>query len=342
MLDHGGGILAAAQRYGIAPADWLDLSTGLNPQGWPVPAIGASHWQRLPQDDDGLEAAAAACYGGDVLLPVAGSQAAIQALPALRAPGTVGLLASSYAEHARAWLRAGHRVEKLTPETVEDALPRLDVLLLCTPNNPTGWRAPVDDLNAWCERLATRGGWLVLDEAFMDSTPQHSLIARTGTPGLIVLRSIGKFFGLAGARVGFVFAWRELLDALREVLGPWSVAGPARAAATAALLDTAWQDATRQRLARDGARLAALLTAGALPPRGGTDLFQWLPHADATAIHDFLARRGILCRHFPDSGSLRFGLPPDEAGWKRLECALTDRLHSADPARDSQADAHHV
>ncbi|WP_028534112.1 threonine-phosphate decarboxylase CobD [Paludibacterium yongneupense] len=324
MLDHGGGVLAAARRYGIAVEDWLDLSTGLNPQGWPVAGPGPADWQRLPQEDDGLESAAAGYYGSDILLPVAGSQAAIQALPGLRPPGVVGMLATSYAEHARAWQRHGHRVETLEPDALEAALPRLDALVLCTPNNPTGWRPDAARLALWREQLTVHGGWLLLDEAFMDGLPQHSQIAHTGRPGLIVLRSIGKFFGLAGARVGFVFAWRELLDALREELGPWTLSGPARAVARAALLDTAWQDATRTRLQRDSARLGALLAGHGLAPRGGTDLFQWLPHPQSLALHDFFARRGILCRHFPQSGSLRFGHPPDENGWQRLAHALAE------------------
>lgn len=322
MLDHGGGILTAARRYGIAAEQWLDLSTGLNPLGWPVPELPSSVWQRLPEENDGLEDAARAYYGSDLLLPVAGSQPAIQALPRLRPAGTVGLLATSYAEHAHAWTRRGHRVERLEPSGFEAALDTLDVLLLVNPNNPTGWRASAPTLIAWHERLAARNGWLIVDEAYMDCTPEHSLVPLAGAPGLVVLRSIGKFFGLAGARVGFVFAWRQLLDQVHEELGPWTLAGPARRAASAALRDTDWQQSARRRLVRDSARLAALLGEHGLTPTGGTPLFQWLAHPHASALHDFLARRGILCRHFAESHSVRFGLPADDSGWQRLRVAL--------------------
>lgn len=326
MLEHGGGIIAAARRYGIPERDWLDLSTGLNPHGWPVPALPADAWQRLPETNDGLEQAAARYYGSAWLLPVAGSQAAIQTLPLLRAPGTVGLLNPSYAEHAYAWERRGHQVQRFAPSELDAAVNTLDVLLLCNPNNPTGQMFTPEQLESWRQRLAMRGGWLVVDEAFMDCTPQFSILNKVGAPGLIVLRSVGKFFGLAGVRAGFVFAWRELLDALQEELGPWAVSGPARAAVKLALQDMAWQQQTRVRLAADGERLASLLSQYGLPPHGGCVLFQWLAGPHTFAAHTFLAERGILTRYFAEPESIRFGLPTSEADWQRLETALAAYL----------------
>jgi cobalamin biosynthetic protein CobC len=324
MLEHGGGILAAARRYGIPVEQWVDLSTGLNPHGWPVPDIPPQVWQRLPETDDGLEQAAAAYYGSELLLPVAGSQPAIQALPQLRSAGTVGMLAATYAEHPHAWTRHGHQVLRLQPDEIDAALDRLDVLLLCHPNNPTGWRVMPEVLLGWHARLAARGAWLVVDEAFIDATPQDSLIRHIGMPGLVALRSIGKFFGLAGARAGFVFAWPSLLTQLRELLGPWTVSGPARVAVRGALQDHAWHAAMRERLAAESARLASLLSGYGLKPHGGTALFQWLPHPQALALHTALAERAILTRYFAESASLRFGLPADEAEWTRLSAALQE------------------
>lgn len=322
MLEHGGGILAASRRYGIPLTDWVDLSTGLNPQGWPVPAISASAWQRLPESNDGLEQAAAAYYGCELLLPVAGSQPAIQALPLLRPQGTVGILDLTYAEHPHAWQRRGHQVIRLQPNEIDDALNTLDVLVLCTPNNPTGWQADPMQLAGWHERLSARGGWLVLDETFIDCAPEQSLLSRIGAPGLVILRSVGKFFGLAGARAGFAFAWPELLTQLAEELGPWAVSGPARLAVRGALEDRAWQQAARERLVRDSTRLAGLLQETGFAPTGGTPLFHWWRHEQAYALHVFLAERGILTRYFAEPSSVRFGLPADEAGWQRLAAGL--------------------
>ncbi|MDP2878015.1 MAG: threonine-phosphate decarboxylase CobD [Sulfuricella sp.] len=322
MLEHGGKIRQAALHYGIPPEDWLDLSTGINPLGWPVPAIPLECWRRLPEADDGLELAACGYYGGDSLLAVAGSQAAIRALPELRSPCRVGVLAPTYAEHGYAWSRSGHAVEPLAPNEIELCLDRLDVLVLVNPNNPTGERFSVEALRAWHGRLAARGGWLVVDEAFMDATPEHSLVAYAGTEGLVVLRSLGKFFGLAGARVGFVMAWPELLERLNEAQGPWTLAHPARHAARLALADGVWQKTARQHLENSSRRLADLLTQFGLAPSGGTALFQWVECKRTPTLHKVLARQGILVRRFDDPAGLRFGLPGAEAEWLRLEQAL--------------------
>lgn len=322
MLEHGGRLQQAARRYGIAPADWLDLSTGINPNGWPVPDLPAQTWSRLPESDDGLEAAAHAYYGTQSLLPVAGSQAAIQALPLLRGACRVGVLSPSYAEHAQAWQRHGHATQAVSAVQVNEVIARLDVLVLVHPNNPTGERFSVPQLIDWHAQLAGRGGWLIVDEAFMDATPDASLAPFCPRAGLVVLRSLGKFFGLAGARVGFVLAAREILQALDEHLGPWTVSGPARAVATLALQDRAWQIQTRARLMHDAQRLQELLRAFDLPVSGSSALFQWVLTPQAVVIHEYLARQGILTRFFSESSSLRFGLPANEKQWQRLHTAL--------------------
>ena len=322
MLEHGGKVRQAARRYGIAPAAWLDLSTGINPNGWPVPPLPARIWVRLPEEDDELGPTARAYYGTGHILPAAGSQTAIQALPRLRAPCSVGVLAPGYAEHARAWQDAGHRVVPIAANAVEQGFSSLDVLIVINPNNPTGARFDPADLLRWHAQLAKRGGWLVVDEAFIDATPERSLARYCSRPGLIVLRSLGKFFGLAGARVGFVLADTAVRRQLHVRLGPWTVASPSRWIAHRALTDTAWQSATRPALNRSSIRLANLLTQHGLAPAGGCALFQWVRTRAAAVIHDALARSGILVRSFRDPASVRFGLPANEPEWQRLAQAL--------------------
>ncbi len=321
-LAHGGRLREAARRYGIPLAAWLDLSTGINPHAYPVSATPVSAWARLPEDDDGLIDAARAYYEAPHVRPVAGSQAAIQALPPLRTPCRVGIIAPGYAEHARAWRRAGHEVIAIPAEALADNARQVDVLVVIHPNNPTGDRFLPETLLDWHAGLAARDGWLVVDEAFMDPTPAESLARYSTSPGLIVLRSLGKFFGLAGARVGFVLGEAALLKRLAEALGPWPLAGPSRAAASGALADTAWHSATRRELPEASARLAKLLTAHGLVPTGGCGLFQWVVTPQAQAIHELLARQGVLARWFNDPPSLRFGLPGTEQGWLRLDAAL--------------------
>lgn len=320
MLEHGGRLRQAASRFGIPLADWIDLSTAINPRPYPVPSLPLAVWQRLPEEDDGLEAAAAAYYGNPGLLPVAGSQAAIQALPACFAPSRVLTLAPTYAEHPHAWRR--HTLRALPAKEMAAAIGEADVLLLVQPNNPDAHRFSRAQLLAWHEALAARGGCLIVDEAFSDGDPADSLAPLAGRPGLVVLRSLGKFFGLAGARVGFVFAEPALLARLADQLGPWAVSGPARAVATAALHDRAWQAETRAGLARDSRRLADLLARHGLEGGAGNALFQWRPLPAAPALHARLARQGILTRLFDTPAGLRFGLPSAESEWSRLAAAL--------------------
>ncbi len=326
MLEHGGRLNAAAAHYGMALSDWLDLSTGINPNGWPVPALPAGAWNRLPEPDDGLIAAAHAYYRAPHILPVAGSQAAIQILPTLRTRCRVGVITPGYNEHAHAWRHAGHDVTPLPHGQISDAVDVLDVMVLINPNNPTGQTFSREQLLQWHAQLATKNGWLIVDEAFMDSTPEHSIAEYCARPGLIVLRSLGKFFGLAGARVGFVCAAPELLHHIDAQLGPWTVCGPARRVATLALQDTPWQAATRANLLRDAQRLSRLLTIHNLKPTGGTALFQWIATPRAASVHEALARQGVLTRLFTDPASLRFGLPANDAQWQRLESALVKTL----------------
>ena len=322
MLEHGGRLRRAAQRYGIAHEQWLDLSTGINPISWCGIDVPRSAWARLPEDDDGLVAAAQSYFDVPQVLPVAGSQAAIMHLPQLRAPGTVGVHALTYAEHALRWREAGHEVVPLTLADCRTAADSLDVLVLVNPNNPTGERIARAQLLEWHARLAARGGWLIVDEAFADADPSDSVVSCTGRAGLIVLRSLGKFFGLPGARVGFVLAAQTLLDVLEERLGPWTLSGPARFIAQHALADRPWQSAMRARLHAQSARLSALLRRRGLAPAGGCNLFQWVPTVAATALHETLAREGILTRLFDAPSGLRFGLPGEDAEWERLERAL--------------------
>lgn len=322
MLKHGGNLRQAAEQYGIPLTDWLDLSTGINPEGWPVPPVAAEHWHHLPQDNDGLEAAARQCYQAEHVLPVAGSQAAIQTLPLLRPAGNVGMLSLAYAEHEYNWSRLGHRVRHLRAEDIEASLPDLDVLLLVNPNNPTGEEFSPAQLLEWQQRLQARNGWLVVDEAFMDTTSEQSLSAYAHRPGLIVLRSLGKFYGLAGARCGFVLSERALLERLRELLGPWTLSGPTRQVAAKALTDINWQKQTATKLQAQAERLKQLLSCYSLQANGGTSLFQWLIHSQAGTIRDLLAQQGIWVRYFEQPASLRFGLPGTEQDWQRLDSAL--------------------
>ena len=312
--EHGGDLAWARARFPGFSGDWLDLSTGVSPWPWPYPRpageLPAAALRRLPSPAD-LEAlcatAAAACGVPDSrhVAAAPGAQAAIQMLARLRPPGRVAIAGPTYGGHAAAWADAGHTVA-----TAESPAPGGGgVAVVVNPNNPDGRIVPPDRLR---ERVPD-GGWLVVDESFADTAPEACL--RPLPPGVIVLRSFGKFFGLPGLRLGFALAAPDLAARLRRALGPWPVSGPALAIGAAALADTAWQAAARARLAAAARRLDGILAGMGCEALGGTALFR-LVRAPA-GLFERLGARGIYVRCFADRpGLLRFGLPG--AGEARL------------------------
>jgi cobalamin biosynthetic protein CobC len=254
------------------------------------------------------------------LLPVAGTQAAIQALPRLRAPSRVAVSAPSYAEHAHHWGQHGHQLRQVAYAELDAAVDVSDVVVVVNPNNPTGETIAPERLLDWATRLQARGGWLIVDEAFGDTTTALSVAMHASQPGLIVLRSIGKFFGLAGLRLGFVAAHDSLLRDLADLLGPWTISGPAQEIALAALTDSAWQQATHASLCQSGERMTRLLLDHGIAS-SGTALFRWWPQMQPQDFHAHMAARGIWCRLFRDAGrGIRVGLPAGEPEWHRFEC----------------------
>ncbi len=329
---HGGDLAAAEARWARPINGWLDLSTGCNPWPYPLPPIPADSWTRLPDaaDDAALRRTAAAWFGApgpDWVLPAPGSGALIRLLPRLRPPGPVAVVGPTYGEHAAAWAAAGHAVRQVaTIDDIGDA----PVAVVVTPNNPDGRTVAPLRLAELAAELAGRGGLLVADEAFADAVPGSSAIPGLA-PGMVVLRSLGKFHGLPGLRLGFAVARPEALAALEAGLGPWAVSGPALVVGRAALADRRWAEATLVHLARAAARLDRVLLDAGLGIVGGTPLFRLAETRDAPALWDRLGRAGILTRAFAGRPVwLRLGLPPDEPALRRLARALGAHAVTAD------------
>jgi cobalamin biosynthetic protein CobC len=257
---HGGDLSLAALRFGHPPMGWLDLSTGINPFAYAIPELPLDIWRRLPdtRDDLALRETAAAAYGADdpdFLAAAPGTQALLQILPRLRPFSQVAVIGPTYGEHSRCWTGAGHHVMPMeTLDRASDA----DVVVVCNPNNPDGRRFDPLRLLELADNLSRRGGLLVVDEAFIDQTPELSLVGQV-RPGLLILRSIGKFFGLAGLRLGFAIAEPQLARLLRQALGPWAVSGAALAIGRRLLADEDWMVNTRRRLTEESSALNALL-----------------------------------------------------------------------------------
>lgn len=322
MRDHGGDLDAAISAYGGAPGDWIDLSTGINRRPWPVPDLPARAWTALPTKADlaRLTEAASAAYGaGGAVVPLAGAQAAIQLYPRLAPPGLARVLAPTYNEHAASLRAAGWRVEDVgAPEDLAGA----DLAVLVNPNNPDGRSWSPEALL----KLIPRVGRLVVDESFADPAPELSLAASAGREGLLILRSFGKFYGLAGLRLGFALGAEAEIARIREMAGPWAVSGAAVEIGARALADEAWRAETTRRLAEEAARLDALAAEAGWSLVGGAALFRLYETGDAAKAQDRLARANIWTRRFPwSSGWLRLGLPGAEAEWERLAEALRGR-----------------
>lgn len=323
MLEHGGRLRVAARTFGIPLESWIDLSTGISPWGYPAPPVPESIWHRLPEPDDALDDTAARYYGNPQLLATAGSQAAIQTLPRLFAPGPVTIIGPTYNEHAAAWANAGHNIS-FVPTLTEAVARRAPITLLCNPNNPTATHLAREGLLAAASALSDHDGHLVVDEAYGDATPELCVTTIAGTtvaPRLITLRSLGKFFGLAGARVGFIFGERALLSRLNDLLGPWAINGPARYVAEHALSDTVWQSQQCARIHAAGERLRALLRAvlpdGQIATTGLFSTCTFEDPAEANSLYGHLANQGILTRLFANDGLVRIGIPGEDA-WTKL------------------------
>ncbi|WP_375279285.1 aminotransferase class I/II-fold pyridoxal phosphate-dependent enzyme [Pseudooctadecabacter sp.] len=326
--DHGGGLDVAVAAYGGVRADWLDLSTGINPVPYPVGEISGNAWSALPDSGamDRLLAAARKFWNvpdGADILAANGASAIIAAIPYIgEGSGTVHIETPTYNEHAAAFDASGNWF------WAENAA-KADTHVYVHPNNPDGriW----DAQNMGGRRLT------VIDESFCDVTPTRSHIELAEDQGILVLKSFGKFWGLAGLRLGFAIGaaktlspveslkvpLQEAVDIVRpslpDLIGPWAVPGPALEIGARALEDVAWAEATRARLAEDAKRLDELVGWTLV---GGTDLFRTYEVPDAAAMQDKLARGHVWSRIFPYSKTwIRLGLPaPDR--WDQLKAAL--------------------
>jgi len=320
---HGGGLMKAAAAFPDAPRPWLDLSTGINPEPWRGPRAAEAELNRLP--DLGalvaLEAAAAAAFGAvsDRTAATAGAEAAIRLLPLLLGVRSVEIVGPTYGAHAEAWRAAGVATRLIAADQAEAS--QAGVLVIVNPNNPDGRLTRRADLAAMARARSAAGRWLVVDESFIECAPNNS-VSDLAEPGLIVLRSFGKFYGLAGVRLGFMLAAPDLVLRLRALLGDWPVGADALTMGRGAYADLNWRARTERALAERADRLDDLLAGAGFQIVGGTSLFRMTRTPYAARWFQHLCEAGILTRpfdHTPDG--LRFGVPT-ERDFPRLQRAL--------------------
>jgi histidinol-phosphate aminotransferase len=252
----------------------------------------------------------------------------LQLLQAFGGPGRTALsfapTYSMYPEYARdtntRWV-AGHRAEDFAIDLDAArgliAQERPSVVLLPSPNNPTGTALPPEHVAALCTATAEVGGVLVVDEAYAEfrraGTPS-ALEQLPDNPNLVVTRTMSKAFALAGARLGYLAASTEICDALRVVRLPYHLSAVTQAVALAALRHTdellgnvdtlrAERDRTVDWLREQGLTVA--------DSDANFVLFGTFP--DRRAVWDGLVARGVLIRETGPEGWLRVSIgTPDE------------------------------
>lgn len=323
---HGGDLASARRIFPGAPEPFVDLSTGINPHPYPIPQLPAEVFTRLPDPAavDRLASIAAKAYGAPSpshVVPAPGTQILLPLVAALVSQGRAAVLGPTYAEHPRVAALVGHTVTAATDiETLQDA----NLAIVVNPNNPDGRILTKHSLLSLAAGLRSHGGLLVVDEAFMDVAPTGlSLASEVDCGNVIVLRSFGKFFGLAGLRLGFALTAPTVAARISAKLGPWAVAGPAVTIGQCALSDTSWGEVMRISLSKSAMRLDQLLIEAGFDIVGGTTLFRLVHTLFATQVFQHLGRSGILVRRFTDQPTwLRFGLPGSESEWQRLRVGL--------------------
>lgn len=317
--DHGGNLAEAVARYGGLATQWTDLSTGINPNAYPVGDVAPQAWSSLPDADAiaNISTAARRAYGVPECAHVVvapGCSALIRLMPRLAQRAHVVITGPTYNEHAAAFLSEGWEVADQPRNGVTAAV-------IVNPNNPDGRIWTAAELHVLAEAMDL----LVIDESFMDPTPEGSYIPLAGADNVVVLRSFGKFYGLAGLRLGFAITGARTASRLTEMLGPWAVSGPALEIGARALADAKWAEQTRQEIAAAASRLVKLARAAGWPSVGGTALFQTFETSDAAAAQFTLAKHRIWSRIFPYSDTwIRLGLPGTVDDWSRIEAALAE------------------
>ena len=329
-IRHGGDLGRARASFPRAPEPWIDLSTGINPHSYPHSPLPATAFSRLPEPAalERLKAVAANAFGAPSAAHLAAAPGTQMLMPLLaeiavqQGAKNAAVLTPAYAEHARTARMTGLAVTEVAAFI---DLWDFDYAVVINPNNPDGRVIERSDLVALADHMSRKGGVLVVDEAFIETGYAASVGDAAAIEGLVVLRSFGKFYGMAGLRLGFAIAHPDIAKRLEQRLGPWAVSGPALHVATQALADRDWRDAMRLRLKEEAARLDGVLRKAGMVVVGGTSLFRLVRDERSAALFNHLAARGILVRIFDERpNDVRFGLPETEAEWTRLQAALSE------------------
>lgn len=326
-FEHGG------DTYGLG--DVIDFSASLNPLGMPVQIMRAlkvatNTFTAYPDPQCRDMVAALAAYEdvpADQIVACAGSTDAFNRIASTLAPHKALVCTPCYSGYEQALRQTHTRVVHLSlvaredfdlTERVNDYIePDIDAVFLCSPNNPTGRTIPRELLCKVLRAADRWGTWVVLDECYLDFTPEHTAVSLLDRyPRLIVVKSFTKTYAIAGIRVGWcVCGTADVARRLREAGMPWIVSTPSQVAALAALDVPGYLDLTREYVADERARLeSALAELGmfVIPSQANFILFQ-----SPRALYEPLLERGILIRRCENFRGL-------DATWFRVAVRTTD------------------
>ncbi len=335
---HGGNLGDAIGQYNIAREQWLDLSTGVSPWAWPIPKLAEHVWTDLPPSTNELLISASNYYRceREHIIASPGSQLIARLIPQQIETSNVAIPVLGYQEHRHSWELAGHTIHfyQSTSElnTLIDSK-KVEHAVVINPNNPTGELITAVNIDRIAKKLS---GLLIVDEAFMDiheynqiqtnesnesdTTPDSTIESAIAHPhdNQIVLRSVGKFFGLAGLRVGFAVGKHPIIKTLEAILEPWSLNHASQLIATKMLNDTVWQQSQALKIKSESKHFENIIRGFSHITlnnfhisNGGLFITLFANKKSLQQTHRLLAEYGIWTRlHNPDDQQawLRFSL----------------------------------
>ncbi|WMT39908.1 threonine-phosphate decarboxylase CobD [Paenibacillus sp. D2_2] len=322
VYGHGGDLQTAAERYGIAPEQMMDLSANINPLG-PPPGLLDKLREVLPEivkyPDPGhrrLVSLLSRRYTVEPECLVIGNGAAENMALALLAlsPSKVGIIEPCFSEYRTLAEQFGAQVSSVfgkeerafraAPQDIERLIMETDLVFLGQPNNPNGVQYPLDELRRFAETAERSGTYLIVDEAFVDFIPEHqrqSLLPElTKYSHLVLIRSMTKFYAIPGLRLGFAIASPELAARMRGKQVTWSVNSLALAAGEVCLqADDAYEQETMAIIAEQRGLLHAALRELGCETWPGEANFMLVRLAEgwtAARVQAELGSRGVLIR----------------------------------------------
>ena len=331
--DKHGGDLSDAVRVNRKIKKWIDLSTGINPNAYNDFNIDKTVYSHLPSGNQLAElmSIARGYYNLNQEIKICayqGAQGVINILPNIvnkNIHDTIQILTPTYTEHYRVWNDHGFKIRLVT--NIENELDPSIPFVLVNPNNPDGKLFQPKYLEELWERIRKAGGFLILDESFMDGTPDMSFRFDNCRDNVIVIRSFGKFFGLPGLRLGFVYGDNHYINKVSSLVGPWPISSSSLLIARKAMLDTVWISATITDLKMKSTALSNFLHDQKLKTVGDCYFFKTIELDNASQMHKALANHGIWTRIFNYNQKwLRMGLTKNKFEFEYLANTIMDIL----------------